>query len=114
MAGKPKYKNPPATPMNQWVRDALANAGMSQQELGDALTRTGIGNYDRSIVQKMTVMRRISMAEAHAISSITSFPLSERDPDGQLPPEYYQLSEAHREAVNTLIRGLLANQQDEK
>lgn len=114
MAGKPKYKNPPATPMNQWVRDALAAAGLSQQELGDALTRAGIGNYDRSMIQKMTVARRVTMDEAQAIAAVTNHPLPENGLESQLPREYFLLSEDHRKAVNTLIRGLLADQQADK
>lgn len=111
MAGRARYKNPPATPMNQWVRDALQASGLSQQALGDALTKAGLGNYDRSIIQKMTVARRVAMDEAQEICRITGHPLPETSSDAELPREYYLLNEEHRVAVQTLIRGLLANQQ---
>lgn len=100
--------------MNQWVRDALETAGLSQQALGYALTRAGVGNFDRSIVQKMTVSRRITMDEAAAIAEITGHPLPDPSGDAEIPREFYQLSEHHKAAVKALIRGLLANQQDDK
>lgn len=107
MSGKPQYKNPPATPINQWVREALEHAGLSQQLLADKLTRDGAGNFDRSIIQKMTVGRKVSAAEAQAISKITGYPLHSTSSDDSFPQGYYQLTDEGKAAVKALVQALL-------
>ena len=76
MARTKSYSNPPATPRNQWVRDALTHAGdMSFPAAAEKLSRAGLGkNYDKSIVQKMTVARGVTAEEVKALSAITGFP----------------------------------------
>ena len=75
MARKAEYKNPPADPTNQWVRDALAYAGIGQTELAARLHDLKIiSSPDRSVVQKMTVGRKVTAKEMLAISQITGLP----------------------------------------
>jgi hypothetical protein len=75
MAGKPRYPKPPATFINAWVRTAIEYSGVSQAELARALHHAGIGTDDRSIVNKMTQDRGISIDEANFISRFTGYPL---------------------------------------
>lgn len=86
MATQRSDKTPPALPVNAWVKDAIDFAKVSYQSVADELTRRGVGQYDRSKVQKMTVKRGISAEEATAISAITSFPLPLYFND-ETPPE---------------------------
>lgn len=69
-AGMPK----PTAPINQWVRDALAHAGMSQAEMARRLTDRLRREVDRSIVNKMTISRGVEADELFAIADITGFP----------------------------------------
>lgn len=79
MSGRPRYSRPPAAPINDWVRQALAHAGLSQSQLTREMHKAGIIKNDRSIVQKMTVNRKVSAEEAAAISRITGYPLPNTD-----------------------------------
>lgn len=106
MPRTPKYKNPPLQPMNQWVRDALAHAGMTFPQLADALTRSGVGTYDRSTIQKMTVGRKVSFEEARAISEATGYPYVS-DEDGQgFVADYLSLDPESRATVRDLLQVL--------
>lgn len=101
--------------MNQWVRDALAFSGMSQQALADALSRhPGLNNYDRSFVYKMTVSRRVRLDEAAAISEITGFPLPVEDEKAEFERKFNQLSLQNQQTVAALIEGLLGAQEEKK
>lgn len=77
-------------------------------DLADALTRMGVGTYDRSKVQKMTVKRKVSKAEAEAISSITGFALTPHSEDADLLRKYQQLRPEQRAAVARLLDVMLA------
>lgn len=85
MARKKNFSAPPKTPMNQWFRDALDHMSdrgqaMTYDEIAAALSRQKIGAvYDKSIVQKMTTMRKISLTEASALSALTGYPLPDHD-----------------------------------
>jgi len=68
------YRAPPAGPINQWVRDALAHSGLSQAALSRELFDRKIIGNDRSIVNKMTIGRDVSAREIFAIAEITGFP----------------------------------------
>lgn len=107
MPRKPLYPSPPATEMNQWVRDALRTCGMTQQELADRLTaHPDVSSYDKSMVNKMTKKRKISAVEARAISDITGYPVPPSKESEAIIRELAELSAADREAVLTLIRNL--------
>ncbi|UFM64215.1 hypothetical protein LOS78_01710 [Paracoccus sp. MA] len=113
MAGIAKYKSRPASPMNQWVRDALEAANMTQQALADALSRVeGLGTYDRSMVHKMTGSRRVRGEEAVAISQITGHPLPESEDDLEFEQMYRKLSQENRTVIRTIVRNLLGGQKD--
>lgn len=115
MVKKPVYRNPPATPMNKWVRDALESSGLSQQALSDLLSRTPtVGTYDRSMVQKMTVARKVSMDEARAISQITGHPLPDTENSGEVVAEYQRLSPDSQAAIRILMKELLRKQQGDE
>ncbi|WP_313350238.1 hypothetical protein [Paracoccus sp. (in: a-proteobacteria)] len=118
MAGKPKYKSTPATPMNQWVRDALESCGMTQTALAEALSGVeGLGSYDRSIVYKMTVSRRVQIKEAKAISQITKYPLPDSETDSESALDacfreiYLKLLPENRQTALSVVEGLLARQE---
>ncbi|MCV2448485.1 hypothetical protein E3D03_014555 [Paracoccus sp. DMF] len=80
---------------------------MSQQGLADSLTKTGAGSYDRSIVQKMTVARKVTAEEAQAIAAITGHPLPDTSSEDTYYHDYQQLSAEGKAAVQALIRALL-------
>lgn len=74
MMPKKQKSATPAAPENQWVADALAHAGISQAELTRRLfERRIISNNDRSIVNKMTINRKVTAREMFAIAEITDF-----------------------------------------
>lgn len=81
MARKKTFSNPAATAMNQWVREAFIHAddkcgGLSYDQVADAMTAAQIGGvYDKTKVQKMTVSRKVSLAEAQVISKLSGYPL---------------------------------------
>nr|RDS93268.1 hypothetical protein DWF04_22515 [Cereibacter sphaeroides f. sp. denitrificans] len=77
-------------------------------DLADALTRMGVGTYDRSKVQKMTVKRKVSKAEAEAISTITGFALTPQTEGADLLRKYQQLRPDQRTAVARLLDVMLA------
>lgn len=61
--------------LDQWVKDALAHAGMGQAELGRRLTDKLRRSIDRAAVNKMTLNKRaIAGDELIAIEEITGFP----------------------------------------
>lgn len=98
--------------MNLWVRNAIIESGKSQTELAAGLTRSGLGNYDRSMVQKMTVGRRVSMDEARVISQLTGYPMPDPTGGAHLPAGYDKLDPAHQAVVRRLIDELLSLQKD--
>ena len=109
MARRPTYPTPPATGMNQWVRDALAASDMTQQALADALTASvGLGSYAKSMVNKMTKARKVSMDEARAISAITGYPLPASADDEDLAAQIRNLDPADQQMVRSLIDRLHA------
>lgn len=81
MARKAEYKNAAASSINQWVRDALEHSGMSQSALARELfSRKAISADDRSIVNKMTFSRDVTVDEAIAIAEITGYPIFNEPP----------------------------------
>lgn len=109
MAGKPKYEARPATPMNQWVRDALEHAGLNYPETARRMTTQLRKNYDRSIIQKMTVGRGVSADEAAALARITGFPLPASDDMEMRIARYKALPPRDRRAIDALIDELSSN-----
>lgn len=68
--------------MNQWVKQALEHAGLSQAEATRRLAARFNWPDDRSILNKMILRRRgVEAAEALQISELTGFPLP-REEDG--------------------------------
>lgn len=113
MTRKPYYPTPPAGEMNQWVRDALQASGMTQQALADALTaHAGVGSFAKSMVNKMTKSRKISMDEARAISTITGHPLPPSADGMAIVQALEGLEPGDRNAVINLIRHLAAKRPD--
>lgn len=113
MSKKPTYSSPAASQMNQWVRDALKTADLSQRELADRLSAIpGMPTYDRSMVQKMTVGRKVTMDEARAISKISGHPLPAQGAVQELMAKISTLPSTDLEIVNALIDSLLKRQTD--
>lgn len=112
MTNKPRYATPPTHPMNQWVRDALAHTTLTGPDVAAGLTRLLSKNYDKSMIQKMTVFRKVTKAEAEAISSLTGYPLT---PDGDDPYalKMRDLPSAKRRLVEQLIDTLQGEQKSE-
>jgi len=72
----------PASPMNEWVREAILHSGRTAVEIADLLNAEGLQTrYDRSKIQKMTTVRRVTVEEAKALARITGYPL---DADGEI------------------------------
>lgn len=93
--------------MNQWVRDALEASGMTQQGLADRLSgHPGMPPYAKSMVNKMTKSRKVSLAEARAISDITGHPLPVTKVTDEIVAEIESLHPDDRKAVITLIHNL--------
>lgn len=109
MAGKPRYSNAPAAPINQWVRDAIAHAGLTFPAMANALTAAGLGrNYDRSTVQKMTVSRGVLAEETAAIATITGYPPLGAEPRVPALDRYKDLEPQDQAVVDALIDRLWA------
>lgn len=72
----PKPKTPAKLkPINRWVVDAMAHAGMSQAELSRRLHARKLIGDDRSVANKIALGKReVSADEAIAIAEITGFP----------------------------------------
>lgn len=84
---------------------------MSQQALADALTNTpGMANYDRSMVQKMTVGRGVSLNEAKAISAITKFPLPSAETSSGIDAQFSRLTPENQAVVTAVIAALLGDE----
>lgn len=106
-----KKSAPPATPMNQWARDALAHFDKSMQEVADLLNEKDLGaKYDRSKVQKMTVARKVSKMEAEALAEITGYPLSDDDAQ-QMMFDFDRLKPGDKSLVRSMISSLRAKQE---
>lgn len=79
MAGKTNYRDPPATPENAFVREALEAwnlADGTQETLADALNAWGLGaKYDKSVIGKMARSKRVRYSELVAVSQITGHPI---------------------------------------
>ena len=102
MTNKPRYLSEPIHPMNQWVRDALSQTNLSGPEIAAGMTKLLSRNYDKSMLQKMTVFRKVTKPEAEAISALTGFPLTKGDLD-LYAFKMGQLSESNRCLVEQLI-----------
>lgn len=89
--------------MNQWVRDALEHGNLSFPQAAEILTRAGLGEYERSKIQKMTVGRKVTMAEATALSEAIGFPLPGAEVENEFIKKLSLLSEDHRRLVYQLI-----------
>lgn len=100
--------------MNQWVREAIEHSGMSGPELAEALTRAGAGSFDRSKIQKMTVSRKVSKAEAEAISRVTGYPLDPGKKVSEFDGLMMQLSDANKAVVERMVQVLLDEQERSK
>lgn len=101
----------PVSPMNQWVRDAVAHFGKTYDDLAEELNKQKLGTtYDKSKVQKMTVKRRVSMDEARAISLITQYPLGDEDEAEQFFDDFQKLENPDKEIVRDLVLRLRAAQ----
>lgn len=107
MATQRKNKTPPASPINAWVKEAIDSAGLSYQSIADEMTRSGIGAYDRSKVQKMTVGRGVSAEEAAAIATITGYALPSAYSGDRFETDFERLSESDREIVRAMIHRML-------
>lgn len=107
MTKTPKYSTPPAHEMNQWVRDALSHWGRSMAELAAELTRVSGRNYDRSMVQKMTVKRKVTKAEAEAIAKVTGYSASPSRAGDDILDKFMRLSEDQQDAVERLVDTML-------
>jgi hypothetical protein len=114
MKRKPTYPNPPVSPMNQWVRDALEYAEMSYPRAAAGLAREMKKNFDRSTVQKMTVGRKVSMAEAEALSKITGFPVVPPDAEPFPQAKYQDLLDNQKKVVKDLIDVLAAENESKR
>lgn len=69
-------RTPISTPLNEWLIAALAHSGLSQAALADRLSARVQRNIDRSIINKMTLGKRVMSAEELLlISEITGFDL---------------------------------------
>lgn len=80
MAKTRSYSDPPARPINQWVRDALDNCDLSNAEIGRLFYEKGlIGSPDRSLAGKMANFRDVSAAEMLYLSEITGYPPPSED-----------------------------------
>lgn len=89
--------------MNAWVREVLEHAGWSFPDAAAVLTRAGLGNYDRSKVQKMTVGRKVSLAEAEALAAASGLRVPVGDRDEEFISKISRLSERDRAMVFALI-----------
>ena len=114
MARQHITKTNPASPMNAWVRDAIDAAGLSYQRVGDEMTQRGLGVYDRSKVQKMTVARGVSAEEAAAIAQITGKPLPFASPVDAFADGYAKLSQQDRAVIDAMMQRLLAGQSSQE
>uniref|UniRef100_UPI00384C13CE hypothetical protein n=1 Tax=Celeribacter naphthalenivorans TaxID=1614694 RepID=UPI00384C13CE len=101
--------------MNQWVREAFihaddTSAGLSYDEVADAMTAAKIGGvYDKSKVQKMTVSRKVSLAEAQIISKLSGYALPEASQASlSLDDRLSQLSDARRQRLLDTLSDLEA------
>ena len=115
MADRKKYQSPPKFPMNQWAREAFSFAAdqgkpLTYDEVAEAMTKAGLGlTYHKTMVQKMTTIRKVSLAEAEVLSRVTGYPI----PDGQreaagLEARYSKLSEKRQRALTQVLQDLEA------
>lgn len=114
MRKTPRHGTPPADDMNQWVRDALAHSEMGYPEVADAMSRALHRSYDRSMIYKMTVKRKVSKAEAEAISEITGYPLTPapgRDTEEFL--EKWAKLKPHQRGLVQSLMNMLAGENDD-
>lgn len=78
MAGKTRYLDPPGSPENAYVREALAACDLTQDQIAEALNDRRLGSrYDKSIVGKMARTRKVTARELSAIEAITGHPIPE-------------------------------------
>lgn len=107
MVRRKTYTSEPKTPLNQWVRDALAymaeTTGVepTYDDVATALNRARLGSsYDKSTVQKMTTIRGVKLPEAVALSQFTGFPLPlENATEENINERINQLSDHRRMMV---------------
>lgn len=75
-------RTPISTPLSEWLIEALAHSGLSQTALAERLDKRVPKKIDRSIINKMTLGKRvISAEEMLLISEITGFDLPSDKPD---------------------------------
>ncbi|MDK3016520.1 S24 family peptidase [Pseudodonghicola flavimaris] len=80
--GEMHARTPISTPLNEWLIEALAHSGLSQTALAERLDARVPKKIDRSIINKMTLGKRvISAEEMLLISEITGFALPSGKPD---------------------------------
>lgn len=76
MAGKTRYLDPPASPENAYVREALAACDLTQEQIAEALNERRLGiRYDKSMVGKMARSRKVAGRELAVIEGITGHPV---------------------------------------
>ena len=92
--------------MNQWVRNALDHTDLTGPDLAAAMTRLLGKNYDKSILQKMTVFRKVTKPEAEAISSLTGYPITPEAGD-PIAAKLLELPAHKRRLVEQLIETLM-------
>lgn len=114
MARKRTYSTQPRHATNQWLRDALAycdeNSGyLTYDEVATALNRSSLKQtYDRSMIQKMTTIRQISLDEAKVLSQITGFPLAPEQQEESLSARFSRLSSGRQERLLGILDDLEA------
>ncbi|MCJ8139374.1 hypothetical protein [Falsirhodobacter halotolerans] len=85
------------------MREVLDRSGWSYPEAAAILTRAGLGNYDRSKVQKMTVGRKVTLAEAEALAKASGIQAPVTNPVDDYASKIRLLSDSDREMVFALI-----------
>ena len=80
--------------LNQWVKEAIDYAGISQTKLANILFSSKIiTSDDRSIVNKMTTTRDVKAHEVFAISEITRYPAPNKiEDDAILVPKVSKIA----------------------
>lgn len=115
MARKKTFAGEPVSRMNLWAREAFVHAeqsgvNLTYQDVADAMTRAHIGTtYDKSMVQKMTTMRKVSLAEAQVLAKLTGYPMpAEGERALSLDERAARLSEARRQRMLDMLADLEA------
>lgn len=98
--------------MNEWAQKAFLFAeangkDLTYDDVADFMTKKKIGaTYDKSMVQKMTATRRVSLMEAEALSEITGYPLPR---DGMsMDDRVSRLSDSRQKMIREILADLEA------